>query len=139
MYVGPEGRKVEYVGCSITFKNPAREAVREAARRYTDARRVSCILSLGGGDSHASKAGTVLEQTARAIPDRTTADLEQQWGKTGIYYRFSDTLNVKESKDPGIIVGSATSYISQERTRLDRCAATAISEMCRVTIGDLRT
>jgi hypothetical protein len=144
VYVGQEGRKVEYVGCSITFKNPAREVVREAARRYTDARRVSCILSIGGGDSHTAKsmaigsmAGTTLEQAATAIPDRTAAELEQQWGKTGVYYRFSDTLNVNESQDPGLIVGSAASYIIQESTYLDQCATAARSGMSRVTIGEL--
>lgn len=139
MIVGEKHRKIKYVGCDATLRNPAREAIKEALRIYGGERRVACAINLGSGMAYSPPGIASFESkvSAQVNSERTAKELQDQWGGTGIYHRFSSTIDDQDLGDFDNIFGSTSTYIREQEKGLDACACAVNSTMSRITLEDL--
>jgi len=94
--IGKEHEALEFISADIALQNPVREAIKELHAVYGADRRVACVLSLGSGRPSiipASSLHNTNQDTAKTMAilqaERTAEEVDNQIGKSQVYYRFS--------------------------------------------------
>lgn len=142
----------DYVGASLGYNNPTREAILEAWNIYGVEARVACILSLGAGVSPPRTAEASLNNLHDILEDcdRLALELAGQYRETGVYFRLSvdrgfSTLHFNDCDDStaGLIEAHTKVYLDglngAQRDPIDCLQVPLIERVGQVAIGALST
>lgn len=141
------GRQL-FLGASLGYNNPTREAIREAWDVWGADRSVACILSLGTGASNALNKEKPVENLLRDILedcDKIANDLKGQLQAPDLYMRLSvlrglDNIDVQkwDPETVGVIESHTKDYISHLSShKLATFIESLVNRPSRTSIGAL--
>lgn len=144
--IGPSGREEKFISGEYTCGNPTNELIREAHKVFGRDRMVSCIISIGAGDSHSIplKGTDLCPQVSAAVAidsEKTDREIERRIGGLHIYYRFTGPqgLGFNLSYDQlDVIISYTKSYL--ERQAVDKKLDQALQSFLwpeEIPIGDI--
>lgn len=107
VHIGPDGRKMKFVGCGYGFSNPTREAIKEAYEEFGPMHPVACILNLGCRTASPSDSPVSIPRDCERIAN----ELAGQFNAVDIYCRFSDSQNITTMQDIDSIFASTANYL----------------------------
>jgi hypothetical protein len=128
IYLGAELMREEIISAVNGFNNPIMEVIKEAKAIFGKDRHVSCLLSLGAGQSSIRSVSSTNYVKKTAEDTETVArEVQRALGRLGIYFRFS----VDHGADPegsikedtlGIVAAHTAVYLESDNKvqRLNR-------------------
>lgn len=139
--IGPPASAINYVDAGLGYNNPIKEVLAEAARIFGDHARVTCVLSIGTGQSGSAEIRQQCCHFQRMNPvdliralekiatdsGKTAEEMEQRYRNSPIYHRLDvdrglDSVYLDEWKRLGDVRARTKNYLRQERVsgRVDK-------------------
>ena len=134
--IGPTGSKISYVDAALGYNNPVKQVVAEAATHFGSDALVTCVVSIGTGQSKLTSYGkpgwvqnaapTKLAHTLGDIAtecETTAEDMHKRCrNNPGIYYRLNvnrglDAIQLDEWKRLPDVTEHTTKYLQLEQVK----------------------